>query len=35
MKKNKYEIYERVWDLTQENIVELEKVGLGDQIKNI
>lgn len=28
MKKNKYEIYERVWDLTQENIVELEKVGL-------
>lgn len=28
MKKNKYEIYERVWDLTQENIDELEKVGL-------
>lgn len=28
MKKNKYEIYERVWDLRQENIVELEKVGL-------
>lgn len=32
MKKNKYEIYERVWDLTQENIVELEKVGLQNGI---
>lgn len=28
MKKNKYEIYERIWDLRQENIVDLEKVGL-------
>lgn len=28
MKKNRYEIYERTWDLTQENIVNLEKVGL-------
>lgn len=28
MKKNKYEIYERIWDLRQENIVDLENVGL-------
>ena len=28
MKKNKYEIYERIWDLREENIVDLEKVGL-------
>lgn len=28
MKKNKYEIYERIWDLREENIVDLDKLGL-------
>lgn len=32
MKKNKYKIYERVWDLSEESRVDLEKVGLKNGI---